>query len=222
MSYYEKRELLKEGYPRNLLLAAFGSWEEENRTELTPEVLVGIEYVLLTLTERERKVLHMRYREQMTLKQIGESLGFIGERARQIEVKALRRLRYRRNMTIMTKGIEGYVRERSELEYERGQQVGYDKGYRDGITDAGKGVTKAGISVTIVSLPIEALELSLRAYNALKRADFHLIGDILNISSKDIVHIKNLGVQQREEVASGLHHYGINDTAWSLYYHGEK
>ncbi len=217
-SFSEKNKPLKEAYPRNLLLAALGSWEENNPTELSSDVLAGIEYVLLTLGERDCKVLHMRYREKMTLQQIGEQFGFIAERARQIEVKALRKLCYRKNMAIVTKGVDGYVKDRCELEYERGHQIGYDKGYRDGINDAKEGVTKVGVSVTVSSLPIEALELSLRAYNALKRAGFNTIGDLFDLDSKTIIHIKNLGVQQRKEVASGLRHYGISDTEWDHYY----
>lgn len=38
----EKRELLKLDYPKNLLYAVRGGWEDEEPTELTQDVLSGI------------------------------------------------------------------------------------------------------------------------------------------------------------------------------------
>lgn len=215
----EKRELLKMDYPKNLLYAVRGGWEDEEPTELTQDVLSGIQYALSTLSDREQYVLYERYRKKRTLSSIGEDLGVISERVRQIESKALRNLRYRRNMMFMTKGVSGYIKELNKMEYERGYQKGYDAGYKQGIEDAPKGISKVGISVTLSSLPIEALELSVRAFNALKVAGFNVIGDITSLSRREMIHIKNLGPKQREEVAVGLHHYGITDTDWDMFYH---
>lgn len=215
----EKRELLKMDYPKNLLYAVRGGWEDEEPTELTQDVLSGIQYALSTLNEREQYILYERYREKRTLSSIGEDLGVISERVRQIESKALRNLRYRRNMMFMTKGVSGYIRELNKLEYERGYQKGYDAGYKQGIEDAPKGIAKVGTSVTISSLPMEALDLSVRAFNALKVAGFNVIGDITALTRREMIHIKNLGPKQRHEVAAGLHHYGITDTDWDLFYH---
>lgn len=46
-----------------------------------------------TLPENYPEVLHYRYQDRMTLKEIGENLGVATERARQIEKSALRKLR---------------------------------------------------------------------------------------------------------------------------------
>jgi DNA-directed RNA polymerase specialized sigma subunit len=59
----------------------------------------AIEDTLDTLTIRERKVINMRfglgeYNREHTLKEIGNELGTLGERVRQIEAKALRKLRH--------------------------------------------------------------------------------------------------------------------------------
>lgn len=214
----EKRELLKMDFPKNLLYAVRGGWEDEDPTELCQDVLSGIQYALSTLSDRERYILYERYREKRTLSSISEDLGVISERVRQIESKALRNLRYRRNMMFMTKGVSGYIKELNKLEYERGYQKGYDAGYKQGIEDAPNGIAKDGISVTLSSLPIEALDLSVRAFNALKVAGFNVIGDITALSRREMIHIKNLGPKQREEVAAGLHHYGITDTDWDMFY----
>lgn len=213
----DKRSILKEEYPRNLLLAIRGAWEQEEPTELTTDVLAGIQYALSTLNERERLVLCRRYKEQKTLREIGEEIGVKQERSRQIETAALRKLRYPRNMRFITKGVDGYIKERCKVEYERGYQVGYNAGYQQGVDEASNGVSKAGISVTIVSLPIEALDLSVRSFNALRRAGYVTIGDLLKVNEKDIIHIKNLGTKQRQEVAVSLYRYGISQTAWDIY-----
>lgn len=213
----DKRSILKEEYPRNLLLAIRGGWEQEEPTELTSDILAGIEYALSTLNEREQLVLCRRYKEQKTLREIGEEIGVKQERSRQIETAALRKLRYPRNMRFITKGVDGYIKERCKVEYERGYQVGYNAGYQQGVDEASNGVSKAGISVTIVSLPIEALDLSVRSFNALRRAGYVTVGDLLKVNEKEIIHIKNLGIKQRQEVAVSLYRYGISQTAWDIY-----
>lgn len=213
----DKRSILKEEYPRNLLLAIRGAWEQEEPTELTTDVLAGIQYALSTLNEREQLVLCRRYKEQKTLREIGEEIGVKQERSRQIETAALRKLRYPRNMRFITKGVDGYIKERCKVEYERGYQVGYNAGYQQGVDEASNGVSKAGISVTTVSLPIEALDLSVRSFNALRRAGYVTIGDLLKVNEKEIIHIKNLGTKQRQEVAVSLYRYGISQTAWDIY-----
>jgi DNA-directed RNA polymerase subunit alpha len=59
-------------------------------------------------------------------------------------------------------------------------------------------------------LPIEDLNLSVRAYNALKRAKINLIGELLKRSLKDLRGIKNFGQKSVQEVEEALErHYGV-------------
>lgn len=53
-----------------------------------------IEHVFLSLSPREEAVLRMRFFEEMDLKEIGEKFGIHKETVRQIEAKALRKLRH--------------------------------------------------------------------------------------------------------------------------------
>jgi DNA-directed RNA polymerase subunit alpha len=51
---------------------------------------------------------------------------------------------------------------------------------------------------------IEELQLSVRAYNCLKRADIHSISDLLNYSQEELLEIKNFGQKSAEEVIEAL------------------
>lgn len=51
---------------------------------------------------------------------------------------------------------------------------------------------------------IEELELSVRAYNCLKRANIHIVSDLLQYSLTDLLEFKNFGKKSAEEVVDSL------------------
>jgi DNA-directed RNA polymerase subunit alpha len=53
-------------------------------------------------------------------------------------------------------------------------------------------------------LLIEELQLSVRAYNCLKRAQIHSVSDLLKYSPQDLQEIKNFGQKSAEEVFLAL------------------
>ncbi|MEC4893867.1 MAG: DNA-directed RNA polymerase subunit alpha [Oscillatoria sp. PMC 1051.18] len=59
-------------------------------------------------------------------------------------------------------------------------------------------------------IPIEELQLSVRAYNCLKRAQINSVADLLDYSQEDLLEIKNFGQKSAEEVIEALQrHMGI-------------
>jgi len=52
---------------------------------------------------------------------------------------------------------------------------------------------------------IEELQLSVRAYNCLKRAHIHSISDLLDYSQEELLEIKNFGQKSAEEVIEALY-----------------
>jgi len=59
-------------------------------------------------------------------------------------------------------------------------------------------------------IPIEELQLSVRAYNCLKRAQINTVADLLDYSEEDLLEIKNFGQKSAEEVIEALNkHLGI-------------
>lgn len=61
----------------------------------------------------------------------------------------------------------------------------------------------------ITSLDIGNLDLSLRPYTCLKRANIHTIGDLLQYSSEELLLLKNFGKRSLEEVQILLHQIGF-------------
>lgn len=60
------------------------------------------------------------------------------------------------------------------------------------------------------TMTIEELELSVRAYNCLKRASINSMGELLKKSEHDLLNIKNFGKKSSDEVIERLVHFGMN------------
>lgn len=56
----------------------------------------------------------------------------------------------------------------------------------------------------ITQVLIEELQLSVRAYNCLKRAQIHSIADLLDYSQEELLEIKNFGQKSAKEVINAL------------------
>ena len=59
-------------------------------------------------------------------------------------------------------------------------------------------------------LSIEELELSVRAYNCLKRANINSLGELLSLSYNELMNIKNFGKKSADEVLERLHAMGLH------------
>ena len=59
------------------------------------------------------------------------------------------------------------------------------------------------------SISIEDLELSVRAYNCLKRASINSLPELLKKSEHDLLSIKNFGKKSSDEVIEKLHQVGL-------------
>jgi len=66
---------------------------------------------------------------------------------------------------------------------------------KDEISDTGDPTSK---------IPIEELQLSVRAYNCLKRAQINSVSDLLDYTQEDLLEIKNFGQKSAEEVIEAL------------------
>ena len=88
-----------------------------SREAWKPRPLIEVEraHVLRTLTAREEKVIKMRFGledgSEHTLEEVGQSFAVTRERIRQIEAKALRKLRHPSRSRKLRAFLEGPTRE---------------------------------------------------------------------------------------------------------------
>ena len=61
----------------------------------------------------------------------------------------------------------------------------------------------------ILEMSIEEMDLSVRSYNCLKRANIHTIEDLTQRTEEDMLKVRNLGRKSLEDVVSKLASYGL-------------
>ena len=59
------------------------------------------------------------------------------------------------------------------------------------------------------SFSIEDLDLSVRSYNCLKRAEINTVADLMQKSEDDMIKVRNLGRKSLEEVKKKLQELGL-------------
>lgn len=65
-------------------------------------------------------------------------------------------------------------------------------------------------TIKILEKTIEELELSVRSYNCLKRANIHTVGDLTKRTEEDMLKVRNLGRKSLEEVQNKLAELGLS------------
>jgi DNA-directed RNA polymerase subunit alpha len=75
----------------------------------------------------------------------------------------------------------------------------------DSAADAQASEPKNGYSV----MPIEELDLSVRPYNCLKRANIHYVGELIQRTEDEIINVKNFGRKSLDEVIEKLAGLGL-------------
>ena len=62
----------------------------------------------------------------------------------------------------------------------------------------------------VLETTIEELDLSVRAFNCLKRAGVNTVGDLVNKSPEEMMKVRNLGKKSLEEVIAKLQSLGFD------------
>jgi DNA-binding CsgD family transcriptional regulator len=195
---------LSEYYPFNLADALCMDIEQV--------YIPGIQIVLDTLTERERKVIACRYVERLTYDEVAKLNGVHRERIRQIEAKALRKLRHPTKLVLYTavprseltalwgkydKLLRGY--ERLKEAYAVVRQKEPDETEISAVLD-GK---------TLLSTKLEELDFSVRTFNCLRRAGKNTLGEIADMTMDELLRVRNLGRKSAQEVINRLAERGL-------------
>lgn len=164
--------------------------------ENPPSDLEGSIYAVLeTLTEREKQVILMRYRDRMTLLECGKTFGVTRERISQICKKAERKLRHPSRVCYFLLGLSG-IHEKEELKKQEEETLAAL-------------IAKQSDKVKESDLPIEYLELSVRSFNSLKRANIISISDLVlylgpEMDGDKLLELQNLGRKSVEEIVTKM------------------
>ena len=164
----------KKEYPENLLSQVFVNGLH---TDLPDDVPLVLDYIIQkTLTERESRVLDMRYKRYMTMAAIGEEYGLRAERIRQIEAKAVRKLRHPSRSRYILMGMEGYINYLRDTavderlrEYKK-EIISLEKKIAE-LTDTEYEEEKNELE----NAPLAELDLSVRTFNILYRAGYSTV-----------------------------------------------
>lgn len=70
--------------------------------------------------------------------------------------------------------------------------------------------TQANPKTQILEMSIEDMDLSVRSYNCLKRANIHTVEDLTQKTEDDILKVRNLGSKSLDEVIAKLRGYGLD------------
>ena len=62
----------------------------------------------------------------------------------------------------------------------------------------------------LLDMPIEEMDLSVRSYNCLKRANINTVEDLTKKSREDMLKVRNLGLKSIDEVFEKLAEYGLS------------
>lgn len=176
-------------YPDNLLYDIFGrEWEYPRPADFDG----SLEYVLHSLTERERRVLDFRYKDGLTFEAIGKRECVTRERIRQINAKALRKLRHPDRLNYLKYGVSGVIARKTESARKA----------------ALASLPKPDIPES--DIPLEELDLSVRSYSCLKRAGINTLREIAEMTFDELCHVRNLGKKSIGEISCMLTRHGIS------------
>ena len=198
----------KKEYPENLLSQVFVNGLP---TDMPDDVALVLDYIIQkTLTEREGRVLDMRYKRYMTMASIGEEYGLRAERIRQIEAKAVRKLRHPSRSRYILMGMEGYIN------YLRDTAVDERlREYKKEIVTLEKKIAElTGTEYEeeqneLENVPIAELDFSVRTYNVLTKAGYSTVREMLDADPDDIIRLPNLGLKSFSEIIEVLGEKGF-------------
>ena len=175
-------------WPFKLFKAVFG--DNHSYTEAN---IAGIYEAINELSDREKVVILLRFKDGLTIVKTADKLGITYYQVRQIEAKGLRLLRdpkLSNKMLVVSRASYEKLEAENKKLLSKLIQYGCDNEF-------------------IYSIPIDNLDFSCRAYNCLSRAGIKTVDDLAVRTAWDIINIRNLGIKAFEEVIFKLKSLGI-------------
>ena len=172
--------------------------------------------LISTITDREEQVLRYRYQMALTYRAIGEKFGLQSERIRQIHDKAIRKLRHPARFALLRYGVVAQM----ERYRESCRELFYNQGYKEGFRNGGMAAQAPLLSnpyqqqeddstIPIEEASVNILDLSVRLYNCLRRANINTVGQLLDLSKESLLRIRNLGWHSLQELEMKMEKYNL-------------
>ncbi len=211
-------------YPINLIFCIFGEHKQVaiNDEKSVKEVESNIDYILCNLMEaREANVLRMRFKGKLSLDEVAKILDLTRERVRQIEARALRKMRHpsRAKAIFAPYRLSQEIKERTEVLDKKNLELArLITKCLDQIDTLSKALDGVGIKVstekpntyvTTLARNINEFEFSVRAYNCMKRAGINTIGDLTEKTEEEMRQVRNLGRLGLQEIKDKLTSLGL-------------
>lgn len=204
---------IEDVFPYNCIIFVFNDssrncdeLEEIDMTykEITPNEFDDIFYKYLSY--REQSVITLRFRDGLTLDKVSDRLGVGRERIRQIEAKAIRKMR--RYFFVLLRDRRKKFEHLEILEAQNEDFRDYIRNMngKAEFVEIPRKPTK--IMNPDMTRSLESLELSVRAYNCLARAQLCTVKDIVEYD-KPLIYIRNLGKASLEEIVKKIESLSI-------------
>ncbi len=209
------------------------NWRERNEMyesfqNPTNEQIEAVKQSLkVRLTEREYMVVACRFgfegNKTYTLEQTSQQLNITREHVLQIEAKALRKLRHSNTLPAFIQSSDEQRAEIPEIIHEleklRKNPIFRQEAYlmhrlreiaKEPFSRAEE--AKAYLSSGVLDFSdIGQLDLSVRTYNCLRRADINTIADIIRLPKGKWLEIRNIASHGLEEIENKIHEIGYTD-----------
>lgn len=204
-------------------------WEEKFLADLfgqdtnpLPDFDEAYKYLMENvLPERDAEIIRLKYEEEYSLREISQICNLSPERIRQIIAKTMRRLRHPHNSKYFLYGMK-LSREEEEInamieakkQVLKERRLQYSKMIED-IEDLDNRLKEMGYMDNIQptdTMMLSELNLSVRAFNCLKRSGFVIVRDLVDLSTEELAHIRNLGRKSTDEIISIMR--GLGYTNW--------
>lgn len=198
-------------WPENLVKAIFVEDSLED-CRVALDWRGTLEYLLIsTLTDREEQVLRCRYQKGLTYRQIGELVGVGAERIRVIMNKAIRKLRHPSRVKYLRRGMIDCHKADCESCQELNYNRGYQEGFRNGQLNSNSTIPSNPYQdqedlseIPIEIAPIDYLDLNVRTFNGLKRANINTIGALTSKTRSELFQLRNIGKRSLDDLEKRL------------------
>jgi len=183
-------------YPYNFLEQATGVFPTEREVESFLRNITDL------FTNREQTFVELYYKDFKALKEIGIEYNLSRERVRQILGKASRKVKAK--YLDFKKYLEfSLAQERLKLAREVWER------WKEEHIEIPPVIEEEIKTDYYNNLTIEDLDLSVRSYNCLKRANIYTLLDLINKTEIDMMKVRNLGKKSLREVKQKLAEYGL-------------